>query len=108
MIGELKEFDSGICVGQVAMATGAVRDKSFSLKFRNLKLGVSWRILYTSIRSLSLFPPKSSSSMERHESRIEFMSRKFFGLEKRLMPWRPSETQGGKIRWVPVDSLAID
>lgn len=83
------------------MATGDVRDRSFSLKFRNLKFGVHCNILYTSIKSVSLFPPRSNSSIERHESRIELMIRKFFGLENRFMFWPPSETQGGNIRFVP-------
>lgn len=84
-----------------AMATGDVRDRSFSLKLRNLKFGMHCKILYTSIKSVSLLSPKSSSSMERHDSRIEFMRRKFLGLEKRFIFWRPSETHGGKMRWVP-------
>lgn len=89
-------------VAAEAITTGEVRDKSFSLRLRNLRLGVHWRILYTSIRSFSLFPPRSSSSIERHDSRIEFMRRRLFGPVNRLMLCLPKETHGGRIRWVPV------
>lgn len=46
----------------LAIATGDERLKSFSLKLRNFKLGMHCRILYTSIKSVSLLPPKSNSS----------------------------------------------
>lgn len=46
--------------------------------------------------------------MEWQDSLIEFISLRLLGPVKRLMFWRPRETQGGKIRWVPASERAVE